>query len=175
MKLDFKTVRALSSPTRIRILDEVMKGESTPTTLSSDLDRTKSTVSSHLEKLIDAGLVEKDSEEGRKRVVYMPTQKAEAIVSGREKKVKFSITSSALSLAGAAAVMNYQEIIPGGASYTSGESVNTMAIQSADAATEAASSPELLDPSIIKFTGIGLLMLSAGFFLYGLVMSRFSG
>lgn len=174
MRLDFKTVRALSSPTRIRILDEVMKGESTPTTLSSDLDRTKSTVSSHLEKLIEAGLVEKDSEEGRKRVVYRPTQKAEAIVSGREKKVKFSITSSALSLAGAAAVMNYQDIIPG-TSYNSGETVNTMAIQSADAATEAASSPELLDPAVIKFTGIGLLALSAGFFLYGLVMSRFSG
>lgn len=178
MKLDFNTVRALSSPTRIKILNEVMENESTPTTLSGDLDRSKSTVSSHLEKLVDAGLVEKDSEEGRKRVVYKPTDKAEAIVAGRERKVKFSITSSALTLVGAVAVFGHERISFVRNSFQSQDQVNTMTTEAADIGTEAArnaASPELLDPSIVKFTGIGLLALSAGFFLYGYTMSRLTG
>ncbi|MFB6144205.1 MAG: ArsR/SmtB family transcription factor [Candidatus Nanohaloarchaea archaeon] len=174
MRLDFDTVRALSSPTRIKILDEVMRNESTPTSLSSELDRSKSTVSSHLSKLADAGLVEKDSKEGRKRVVYRPTEKAEAIVSGREKKVKFSITSSALMLLGAIGVFGYQSM--GLASQgASRDGVSTLTMQSVETVGEAAStSSQMLDPALIKFTGVGLLLLSAGFFAYGLVMSRFS-
>lgn len=180
MRIDFNTVRALSSPTRIKILDQVMEGESTPTTLSNDLDKSKSTVSSHLDKLVEAGLVEKDSEDGRKRVVYQPTDKAEAIVSGREKKVKFSITSSALSLIGAAAVFGHEMLSLNSASYSTQDSVTSLSAETAgDAAgmaTEAAAgSQNVLDPSLIKFTGIGLLALSVGLFLYGFLMSRLSG
>lgn len=179
MRVDYSTVRALSSPTRIKILNQVMEGESTPTTLSNDLDRTKSTVSSHLDKLVNAGLVEKDSKEGRKRVVYEPTDKAEAIVSGREKKVKFSITSSALSLLGAVSVFSYKSFIPESASYSAQETAATLSAETtgdaAGIATEAAGSPGALDPSLVKFTGIGLLALSGMMFLYGLLMSRLSG
>ena len=180
MRLDFNTVRALSSPTRIKILDHVMTGESTPTTLSNDLDRSKSTVSSHLDKLVSAGLIEKDAEEGRKRVVYQPTDKAEAIVSGREKKVKFSITSSALSLLGAAAVFGYEKISLNSASDTAKETATSLSMEATShgaqmAADAAASSQTMLDPSLIKFTGLGLLAVSGGLFLYGFLMSRFSG
>lgn len=172
MNLDFRTVRALSSPTRIKILNKVMENEATPTSLSSDLDRSKSTVSSHLNKLIDADLVEKDSEEGRKRVVYHPTSKAEAIVSGREKKVKFSITSSALTLAGAAAVFGHKHIsfIRNNVEQTA-QQPSAMTMEAADLSANTASS-QLLDPSIVKFTGIGLLTLSATFFLYGYTMTK---
>ena len=97
MNLDFETIRALSSPTRIRILSQSLKSEATTTQLSREIDKSKSTVSSHLETLVDSGLLEKDEEEGRKRVVYRPTEKAEAIVNGKQKKVRFSIVSSAVS------------------------------------------------------------------------------
>lgn len=46
---------------------------------------------------MEAGLVEKDQEEGRRRVIYRPTSKAEAIIKGRERKVKFSLASSIVS------------------------------------------------------------------------------
>jgi DNA-binding transcriptional ArsR family regulator len=62
------------------------------------LEKSKSTVSSHLAKLTDAGLLEKNEVEGRKRVTYESTRKARSIVKGREKKVKFSLASSAVSL-----------------------------------------------------------------------------
>jgi DNA-binding transcriptional ArsR family regulator len=97
MDFDFKTIRALSSPTRIEILSHCMDNEATPTNTAEKVGKSKSTVSSHLEKLSDASLVEKEDKEGRKRVVYKPTDKAEAIVKGRTRKVKFSIASSAIT------------------------------------------------------------------------------
>lgn len=100
MDLDYDSVKALASPTRLKILNMVLDEEATTTKLSKELDKSKSTVSSHLKVLTDSGLLEKDEEEGRRRVVYRPTNKAEAIVNGREKKVKFSVVSSALTAIG---------------------------------------------------------------------------
>lgn len=97
MELDFDTVKALSSPTRIAILRNVLEKESTTTELSKDLEKSKSTVSNHLTKLTKAGLLKKNKVDGRKRVTYESTRKARSIVKGREKKVKFSLASSAVS------------------------------------------------------------------------------
>ena len=97
MDLDFKTVKALSSPTRIKILHHALENEATPTRISQEVDKSKSTVSSHLSKLVESGLLEKDSEEGRKRVVYQPTNKCKSIIKGKTRKVKFSVASSAIS------------------------------------------------------------------------------
>jgi DNA-binding transcriptional ArsR family regulator len=107
MELDFQTVKALSSPTRVNILREVLENEATPTQLSDELGKSKSTVSSHLNKLTEAELLEKDSVEGRKRVTYRPTRKAQAIVEGRERKVKFSIASSAVTTFAGIASLGY--------------------------------------------------------------------
>jgi len=103
MDLDYKSVKALSSPTRLEILKMVLDEEATTTKISDELDKSKSTISSHLDVLTDSGLLEKDEEEGRRRVVYRPTSKAEAIANGRERKVKFSVVSSALTAFGGAA------------------------------------------------------------------------
>lgn len=97
MELDFKSVKALSSPTRINMLRELLTGENTPTTLSESLGKSKSTITSHATTLVEAGLIEQDTEEGRKRVVYRPTEKAEAIANGRKKQVRFSLISSVIT------------------------------------------------------------------------------
>lgn len=97
MDLDFKSVKALASPTRLEILNEVLNEEATTTKLSDRLGKSKSTVSSHLKVLTESGLLEKEDEEGRRRVVYRPTGKAKAIIEGKERKVKFSVVSSALT------------------------------------------------------------------------------
>lgn len=100
MDLDYKSVKALASPTRLEILQMVLNEEATTTKLSEELGKSKSTVSSHLKVLTESGLLEKDEEDGRRRVVYRPTKKAEAIANGRERKVKFSVVSSALTALG---------------------------------------------------------------------------
>ena len=97
MDLDFKSVKALASPTRIKILNHLLEKEATTTSLADELDKSKSTISDHLKVLTDSQLIDKDEEEGRRRVVYRPTDSARAIVEGRERKVKFSIASSALT------------------------------------------------------------------------------
>ncbi|WP_414838030.1 ArsR/SmtB family transcription factor [Candidatus Nanosalina sp. VS9-1] len=97
MDLDFKSVKALASPTRLEIINEVLDQEATTTKLADRMGKSKSTVSNHLKVLTESGLLEKDEEEGRRRVVYRPTDKARAIAEGKERKVKFSVVSSALT------------------------------------------------------------------------------
>jgi DNA-binding transcriptional ArsR family regulator len=183
MDLDFKTVRALSSPTRIRILDQVLESESTPTSLADELDRSKSTISSHLDTLMDAGLVEKDAEEGRRRVVYTPTGKARDIVKGREKKVKFSLTSSIVSGIAGITLMGYSQLgfmassmaskgaelqAESGSSTLSADSMNA-----AEAGTQVAESTGMVDPATaVLAASIFFLGISVSGLVYGLVMNR---
>jgi len=91
MEINFNTVKALSSPTRVKILDQILDKESTPTQISNELDKSKSTISSHLSTLQNADLIEKDSKEGRRRVTYSPTKKQKAIIEGKEKKSSFHL------------------------------------------------------------------------------------
>ncbi len=176
MELDFKTVKALSSPTRIRILNQVLEQESTPTALSENLDRSKSTVSSHLDTLVDADLVEKDKEEGRRRVIYRPTGKAEDIVRGKEKRVKFSLASSFVSAFAGVALVGSQVV-----DYTSGTvedraylQEDSPGVMAETAETAPAGGQEfLLDPStaVLAF-GLFFITVSALALIYGLVMRR---
>lgn len=177
MNLDFETVRALSSPTRIKILDQVLEGESTPTSLAEDLDRSKSTISSHLDTLLDAELVEKDEEKGRKRVVYHPTRKARAIVEGRERKVRFSLTSSIVSGFLGIALIGFERF---GMPQTTGmvQSADSAAMLSKNATAEAAEAAaggaaNAFEPStVILAAGLFFAAVSVSTLLYGLALRR---
>lgn len=181
MELDFRAIRALSSPTRIAILSELMHGSSTPTRLSGSVEKSKSTVVSHLEVLQDAGLVEKDKEEGRKRVEYAPTSKASSIVEGKERKVQFSLASSgALGLAAlVAGGLGLQKFFT--ASAASADSGEMQALTAQDTAREsAAASSGVLEslaigPEILLFTSITLLSISVGTFVFGTLLNRLKG
>lgn len=173
MDLDFKTVRALSSPTRIKILNEVLENESTPTSLSDELDRSKSTISSHLDTLLEAGLVEKDSEEGRRRVVYNPTRKARTIVEGKERKVKFSVTSSIVSGIAGVAMLGYSQAgFAKSAAADRAQAGAMMLSQEADSAsTMTSQNGAPVDPATavlavsLFFLGVSVSGLAYGFFL----------
>lgn len=174
MNLDFETIRALSSPTRIRILSHSMKKEATTTNLSREIDKSKSTVSSHLETLVESGLLEKDQEDGRKRVVYRPTKKAEAIVEGKQRKVRFSVASSAVSgLLGLVlfwpvrssflGVSDSQKSSDTGADMMMQETIEE---SSRDAAHDMAYSDPLLLASLIFFS------IAVSALLYGIVLRK---
>lgn len=108
MELNYSSVKALSSPTRLKILKTILESPCTPTEISKEIKKSKSTVTDHLSKLVEAGLVEKDSKEGRRRVVYRPTTNAKVIARGSSRKVTFSIFSSALSTAVGIALVVHQ-------------------------------------------------------------------
>ncbi|MFB6292439.1 MAG: ArsR/SmtB family transcription factor [Candidatus Nanohaloarchaea archaeon] len=176
MELDFATVKALSSPTRIEILSKLLQKESTPTRLSDDIDRTKSTVSSHLDTLVNAGLVEKDEEAGRKRVVYRPTKKAEAIVNGRERKVRFSLASAGLS-AFAGTVLVGDNLLSGGAEYAAQRSGDmgamSMETEAAKSAADTASQAAAVSPETVALTaGAMFFLIAIAAFMYGLAMRK---
>lgn len=175
MELDFKTIKALSSPTRIKILNEALSGEPTPTELSESVGKSKSTISSHLDELQKAGLLEKDEEEGRRRVVYQPTNKTEAIIEGRSRKVKFSLTSSIVSSwigagLGLGALNQLQKTSNTGSS----DQMGAMDLGAQQEAARTASEASLLSPeNALLFTGILFLSVSVCSLVYGFFMWRF--
>lgn len=171
MELDFRSVKALSSPTRIRILRELLDQEVTPTDLSERVGRSKSTVTAQLDTLKKAGLVEKDKQEGRRRVIYRPTAKAKAIVKGRERKVRFSLVSSALSgIFGAAVLVNELLIGAEEQARTADFDVMTESLQSGGggAETVAGASP---DTALLILGGV-LLAATVLLLLYGLLIKN---
>lgn len=175
MEIDRRTVKALASPTRIEILRAALNGESTTTDISRELDKTKSTVSSHLDKLTEAELLEKDQKDGRRRVIYRPTRKAESIIEGREKKVQFSLISgTAFLLVGAAAFWNVVNSfgLKSASTAQSSEGMTAMSMDAARETTEASSGgvPEL--DTVFLAAGAFFISVSALSFVYGYVMNR---
>lgn len=173
MELDYRTVKALSSSTRIKILNELLEGESTPTSLSDEIGKSKSTIASHLATLVDSGLVKKDEREGRRRVVYRPTRKARTIVKGRERKVRFSLTSAVLSgVVGAGAVWHAM----GSSEEESFESTGVGAMDAEPTRQAAESGAELFAGNELF---LGVAVIAAAVFVasvvYAGVLRRLSG
>jgi len=179
MELDFNTVKALSSRTRIEILNEALSNESTPTDLSEAVGKSKSTVSSHLEKLQEAGLLRKDKVEGRRRVVYKPTDKTKAIINGKNRKVKFSILSSvSTAWIGLGLGLNsFRELFKqqsASATDSDGGQIGAMSMeQGAELSKNAAESGLAnLGAEVLLFVSFGLLSISLAGLVYGFVVSR---
>jgi DNA-binding HxlR family transcriptional regulator len=89
MKLDMETMQALSSRKRIQILEQLSNETRTPANLTSELDLSKSTVSSHLSELVETGLASRSKWQKRRRVEYSLTEKAEKIIKGEKTYIDF--------------------------------------------------------------------------------------
>ena len=159
MELDFVSLKALASSTRIDILKELMKGERTPTNVSKKLGKTKSTIVQHASILEDAGLLEKEEAEGRKRVVYRPTQKAEIITKGRKRQVRFALSLS-IGLSFAAILILTNKVSPAQHATPESGARSVMADISRGGAMEVYEVPYVW--IIISL----FLLLSAGFLLF---------
>lgn len=77
---DAEIYKALSSDTRIDIMNTLLEGERTPTDISSKLNKSKATIVEHLDKLREADLVEKIEVDGRKWVFYRLTPRGKSII-----------------------------------------------------------------------------------------------
>jgi len=103
VKLELRHLRALASRTRIKILREVAdQRQPTVTSLSQELNLSKSTISEHLDHLVEAEIVDREEEQDRRRVVYQPTKTGERLASGKKVPVKLA-AAGILSLTASAA------------------------------------------------------------------------
>ncbi|MFB6244920.1 MAG: winged helix-turn-helix domain-containing protein [Candidatus Nanohaloarchaea archaeon] len=181
MKIDLAVFRALSSPTRIEILSAAMDGNRTTTDISDEVGKAKSTVSSHLEKLESAGLLDKTDEEGRRRVEYEPTRKARTILDGRKRKVRFSLATgfsalvlgggSVFGVAGGTSLASADVARQSAGSYQLSEkAADSAGSMSAEAASIGSIVPE--PELIVLIAGIGLIAVAGVAFAYGYMMSQ---
>ncbi|MFB6147536.1 MAG: hypothetical protein ABEJ66_01495, partial [Candidatus Nanohaloarchaea archaeon] len=118
----------------------------------------------------------KDAEEGRRRVVYRPTTKARDIVEGKERKVKFSLTSSIVSALAAVSLFGYSRLglSSGVSAGKTAEQVGSLTTMSQDAASYSSGAAQGgIDPATVVL-GFSLLFLgiSVSGLLYGLVLNR---
>ena len=96
--IDKKALFALASETRIEILKKLDEKRMTLTELSEVLDISKASVKEHLDKLVEAGLIER-IDEGRKWVYYELTEKGRRILHPeRATKIFLLLASATLSI-----------------------------------------------------------------------------
>ncbi|MFA5105870.1 MAG: winged helix-turn-helix domain-containing protein [Candidatus Micrarchaeia archaeon] len=79
---DFKV---LSNGTRFEILACLAEADRIPTDISLMLNKSKSTISEHLDKLMEAGFVEKQQADGKKFVYYRLTSKGKSALRSANK------------------------------------------------------------------------------------------
>ncbi len=95
--IDKKSLQALSSETRIKILKCLNQRRMTLTELSKELNLSKSTVHANLSLLIDAGLVK--NKRGSKWVYYELTYKGKILIDvSKQEKVRILILLSLSSV-----------------------------------------------------------------------------
>lgn len=150
------------------MLRAILNGEQTTTTLSDHLGKAKSTVMNHLETLRSAGLIKRDDVDGRKRVVYHPTEKAEALSQTHSKQVKVSFLTSILT--GVVSAALYYTAYPRQTTqYTAETTEITTQAQTADAATKTVtSSPN----TVFLITATMLLITALVALWYGFIFHR---
>ncbi len=96
--LDSESFKALSSETRIKLLKLLDGRRMTLSDLAKRMELAKATVSSHLESLLNAGLVRK-RDEGRKWIYYSLTRKGNAILHPEITKIYVVIALALVFLA----------------------------------------------------------------------------
>lgn len=98
--LDRKTFEALAMDTRVNILKALKERRKTQSELSKELSLAPSTVSEHLDKMMQAELVIKNKDH-RKWIYYALTEKGENILSPQKTSVfVFALSVSLLIVAG---------------------------------------------------------------------------
>lgn len=110
MEIDRKTIKALAADTRLEILKSLGNRRKTPSELSKELDLAVSTITEHLNKLEEAGLVNR-KDTGHKWIYYELSDKATGLVKPRY-PVQFVLILSLGLIFVFAGVFRYFSIMP---------------------------------------------------------------
>jgi DNA-binding MarR family transcriptional regulator len=98
--IDRKTLKAISSDTRMDLLKYLSKRKYTLSELSNKLNLKASTVKEHLDNLINSDLVEKENTENKWKY-YSLTEKGKKLVNPKEVKLLISFIISFIATIGA--------------------------------------------------------------------------
>jgi len=82
MEIDRKTLKALAADTRLDILKSLCSRRKMPSELSKELNLAPSTMTEHLDRLEEAGLIRRE-ETGHKWIYYSLTDKGESLIKPR--------------------------------------------------------------------------------------------
>ncbi|MBU0762053.1 MAG: winged helix-turn-helix domain-containing protein [Candidatus Altiarchaeota archaeon] len=135
--LDRETFKVLAADTRIEILKSLSEHKLTLTDLSEKFGMSPSTIKEHLDRLVDAGLIEAD-ERGMKWKYYRLTRKGENIVTPVETKVWILLgTSLLLIFASGFTVVKKIAVFASAPMYSFGAASRVAMEKSANAAEEA--------------------------------------
>lgn len=164
---DNKMLKVLSSETRKEILKELSRGYRTPSDLSRILKKSKSTTVEHLEKLMDAGLVSKSQEPGRKWVFYDLTKKGHTMVPTDSNRIILVLALVFMSFAiGSYSLYSYyfNPLVMREVTFSTGEMV-TKNIEKVPRGQEMLGVPEDADVKVLESNNTLLLYLSGLMFL----------
>ena len=84
--LDRKTFEALAIDSRVNILKSLKQRRKTQAELSKEMKLAASTISEHLDKMLNAELIRRE-EQGKKWIYYALTEKGRSIVEPRQSSV----------------------------------------------------------------------------------------
>lgn len=108
--IDRKALFTLASETRINLLKELDKRRMTQSELSKELGMSKTAVKEHLDKLEEAGLVER-SDEGRKWIYYQLTGKGKYVLHPGSKITITLMLSTAIAAIGGGFFELYRYVV----------------------------------------------------------------
>lgn len=150
--LDRETFKVLAADTRIEILKRLAEHKETLTDIAEGLKLSPSTVKEHLDKLVEAGLIEQ-IEGDTKWKYYRLTRKGDNIIKPSETNVLILLSASALFLAGS--LVNLKNKL-------TGVSVDKAQVMMAEASLKAAeAAPALASAPVLPYMEILLVVFSA--------------
>jgi len=107
LTLDRETFKVLAADTRIEILKKLQTHKLTLTDLAQQMDMSPSTVSEHLERLVEVSLIMQE-DKGMKWKYYKLTEKGKNIVNPSETKVWILLGATFLTIAGSALLLYHK-------------------------------------------------------------------
>lgn len=164
MELDFRSIRALASQARVNILRELLNDNATTDELSESTGIPADQLMLHLETLRNADLIDVETEEESLDESYQPTEKARAIVDGRERKVRFSLAAATLGTIMGVSLIG-EQLLRARPDSVSGEGVTT------DTLVEETAQGLFTDP-LFASTGVILVLLAVMIGYFGVQLHR---
>ncbi|OYT32900.1 hypothetical protein DRJ22_00565 [Candidatus Woesearchaeota archaeon] len=109
IKLDKKSLKALSNDTRAEIFKLLGKRRHTQSEIAEKLGLSVPTIKEHLQELAKAGLIERH-EEGRKWKYYALTKKGKGVLNPEETKILLLLATTIITMT--AGILTYLKSIP---------------------------------------------------------------
>jgi DNA-binding transcriptional ArsR family regulator len=140
--LDRKTFEALAIDTRVNILKSLKQRRKTQAELSKEMSLAASTISEHLDKMLNAELIRRE-EQGKKWIYYALTDKGKGIVEPKQSSVFVFSLGISLILIFAGIFTAWQpmnavddSMMAKGMNYAAGQEMMTASAHVADRTTE---------------------------------------